>query len=72
MCICEVMNNVLTQSEADLLARIKAKGQVNIRTLNYEDLSACMDLHLKHDLLTFKKTKRGNQSRRFVVIKQNQ
>jgi len=63
------MNNNLNQLESDLLARIKAKGQVNIRTLNYDDLSACMDLHLKHDLLTFKKTKRGNRSRRFVQIK---
>jgi len=63
------MNNDLTQLESDLYARIKARGQVNIRTLNYDDLSACMDLHLKHDLLTFKKTKRGNRSRRFVIIR---
>jgi hypothetical protein len=63
------MNDNLNQLESDLLARIKAKGQVNIRTLNYDDLSACMDLHLKHDLLKFKKTKLGNRSRRFVQIK---
>jgi hypothetical protein len=64
------MNNNLNQSEADLYARIKAKGQVNIRTLNSDDLITCMTLHFNHDLITIKKTRRGNLSRRFVIIKQ--
>ena len=62
------MNDNLNQLESALYARIKARGQINIRTLNSDDFNACMDLHLKHDLLTFKKTRRGNLSKRFVVI----
>jgi|DEB0MinimDraft_6_1074348.scaffolds.fasta_scaffold86235_1 hypothetical protein len=63
------MNDNLNQLESDLLARIKANGQINIRTLNTDDLIACMTLHFKHDLITAKKTRRGNPSKRFVVIK---
>lgn len=62
------MNDNLNQLESDLYARIKARGQINIRTLNYDDLLACMDLQFTHNLITIKKTKRGNVSKRFVVI----
>jgi hypothetical protein len=62
------METILSINEADLLARIKAKKQINIKSLNYDELLICMELE-RSGLLTFKTTNRGNQSKRFIIIK---
>lgn len=60
-----------TQSQEDLIKKIKSapKGQINLRRLSSEELCDAIALD-DLGIITFKKTRRENRSRRFLVIKE--
>lgn len=60
---------MLTQSQQNLIKKIKSLGQINIRKMSYQEL---MDANNLNDLgvIQFKITRRGNRSRSFLVIKE--
>ena len=58
----------LTQSQLDLVTKISELGQINIRKLSNDELIDSITLNSLM-VIEFKKTRRGNRSKRFIVIK---
>ena len=67
--ITQPTSTMLTQSQENLIKKIKYLGQINIRKMCYNEL---MDANKLNDLgvIQFKITRRGNRSRSFLVIKE--
>jgi|TARA_R100000084_G_scaffold13465_1_gene4567 hypothetical protein len=60
----------LTQSQLDLATRVAELGQINIGKLSNDELLDAITLNSLM-VIEFKKTRRGNRSKRFIVIKKN-
>lgn len=60
----------LTQSQLDLATKVAELGQINISKLSNDELVDAITLNSLM-VIEFKKTRRGNRSKRFIVIKKN-
>ena len=60
---------MITQTQGALLEKIRKRGQVNHRKLLTMELIDAIKLN-DLGLIKFKQTRRGNSSKRFLVIKE--
>jgi len=59
----------ITESQINLIEKIKSLGQINHRNLSVDELIDAMKL-TDLGIVAFKTTRRENRSRRFLVIKE--
>ncbi len=60
---------MITQTQSKLLEKIRERGQINHRKLLTIELIDAIKLN-DLGLIKFKQTRRGNSSKRFLVIKE--
>tara|TARA_R110002020_G_scaffold263003_1_gene477415 strand:- start:368 stop:568 length:201 start_codon:yes stop_codon:yes gene_type:complete len=61
--------NAVTKTQRALLEKIRRRGQINHRKLLTMELIDAIELN-ELGLIKFKQTRKGNSSKRFIVIKE--